>query len=82
MKVFLFYFLVDLLCSKNDFHCSIGNLECIPWLWVCDGDEDCTDGSDESNATCGLCHELLQNYLLDMIVFIHFRCLEMPGWRF
>ena len=41
-------------CSQNHFNCSIGNLQCIPWLWVCDGDEDCTDGSDEATALCGL----------------------------
>ena len=49
----LIYFLVEEICGMNDFNCSLGNLHCIPWLWVCDGDVDCTDGSDESNATCG-----------------------------
>ena len=47
------YFLVEVNCGINDFNCSLGNLDCIPWLWVCDGDEDCSDGRDESNATCG-----------------------------
>ena len=41
-------------CNKDKFNCTIGNLQCIPWLWVCDGDEDCTDGSDEADGLCGL----------------------------
>ena len=41
-------------CNRSNFNCSNGALKCIPWLWVCDGDEDCIDGSDEDNATCGL----------------------------
>ena len=39
--------------NKDTFNCSIGTFQCIPWLWVCDGEEDCTDGSDEAIGTCG-----------------------------
>jgi len=36
-------------CEESQFQCSNGR--CIPLLWKCDGDEDCSDGSDES--ACG-----------------------------
>ena len=32
----------------------MGNLPCIPRLWVCDGDEDCKDGVDEDQYLCSL----------------------------
>ena len=48
------YFSVEVNCNENYFNCSIGKLQCIPRLWVCDGDGDCTDGSDEEKELCGL----------------------------
>ncbi|XP_061093319.1 very low-density lipoprotein receptor-like [Conger conger] len=32
-------------CEKNQFSCQ--SERCIPRIWVCDGDNDCEDGSDE-----------------------------------
>ncbi|KAK0395243.1 hypothetical protein QR680_001182 [Steinernema hermaphroditum] len=32
-------------CADESFHCSNGN--CIQFSWVCDGDNDCGDASDE-----------------------------------
>ena len=46
--------LAEMQCNTSNFNCSNGALKCIPWLWVCDGEEDCTDGSDEAIGTCGL----------------------------
>lgn len=34
-------------CEPNEFRC--GNDRCVQKLWLCDGDDDCGDGSDERN---------------------------------
>ena len=41
-----------LSCPPGKFQCSDQNL-CIPKGWLCDGESDCMDGSDEStNEEC------------------------------
>ncbi|KFO96443.1 Low-density lipoprotein receptor-related protein 8, partial [Calypte anna] len=37
-------------CAESDFTCDNGH--CIPARWKCDGEEECPDGSDESEAAC------------------------------
>lgn len=37
-------------CADSDFTCDNGH--CIHARWKCDGEEECPDGSDESEATC------------------------------
>lgn len=37
-------------CSSNEFMCQ--NRQCIPKHFMCDHDNDCSDGSDESQE-CG-----------------------------
>lgn len=32
-------------CGIEDFKCA--NQKCVPMFYVCDGDDDCRDGSDE-----------------------------------
>ena len=39
-------------CDPAEFSCNKNNSQCIPWLWVCDGDSDCLDGSDEYDRWC------------------------------
>ena len=33
-------------CVSTEFTC-VSSSKCIPGRWACDGDEDCSDGSDE-----------------------------------
>ncbi|CAB1348795.1 unnamed protein product, partial [Coregonus sp. 'balchen'] len=37
-------------CEASSFQCLTGH--CIPKRWVCDGDDDCQDSSDEERAHC------------------------------
>ena len=50
--MFLFTFMhVAILCNNEvEFKCN--DNRCIPKSWMCDGDEDCADGSDEVESTC------------------------------
>ena len=40
-------------CNSMSFNCTKGTPKCIPELWVCDGEPECSDGSDESQDICG-----------------------------
>ena len=43
----------DQYCNSTGFICTDGNPKCIPSLWVCDGEQECEDASDESEKFCG-----------------------------
>lgn len=37
-------------CTDKKFKCLSGR--CISHLWICDGENDCPDGSDENHTMC------------------------------
>ncbi|XP_039628542.1 low-density lipoprotein receptor-like [Polypterus senegalus] len=39
-------------CAQNYFQCA--NERCVPYRWICDGTDDCGDGSDELYSSCQL----------------------------
>ena len=41
-------------CSTTHFTCSRGIPKCIPQLWICDGEQECADGSDEAKDLCDM----------------------------
>ena len=45
-------FCLDLSCLWNQFACSKN--KCIAKQWLCDGEDDCGDGLDESAEICGI----------------------------
>ena len=49
----MYSFAAPMACNSSDFICKKGVPECIPSLWVCDGELECEDGSDETEEACG-----------------------------
>ena len=47
----------SITCSTSESMCDSGD-QCIPETWHCDGEQDCLDGSDESNCPVSsiICH--------------------------
>lgn len=49
----IWFFADPVTCFGNRFRCNNGH--CIFHGWVCDGDDDCGDNSDEdASLTCGM----------------------------
>ena len=51
MKISPFFTETTVSCSETEYACSSGR--CIPARWQCDREQDCDDGSDESEDICG-----------------------------
>ena len=45
-------------CDEHWFKCSEDGSECVPQIWRCDGDNDCTNKADETNCPKPNCTEL------------------------
>ncbi len=47
-------------CARTEFQC-LSRAYCVHHSWVCDGDNDCPDGSDEAEEQCGTSVECRQD---------------------
>lgn len=46
-----------ILCDVGEFHCHDGET-CVPEAWLCDGEPDCPDASDETGESCKSDHSI------------------------
>lgn len=67
MNFLLCLLLPDKNCTDVEFRCKTGR--CIPKRWLCDGESDCPDESDEDPEVCRKFKELLCFIDYDVDVF-------------
>ena len=53
------YLTDDMICPLDEFVCN--NLQCVPYFLVCNGVDDCGDGTDEQN-----CNGFIRNRTFGM----------------
>lgn len=51
--IYLFTYLANNTCPQENFSCD--HNKCISKFWVCDGDNDCDDKTDEKPELCDSC---------------------------
>ncbi|CAH1393043.1 unnamed protein product [Nezara viridula] len=62
-------------CRNNQWQCLSGLFKCINKAYLCDGESDCSDGSDEVGNISGPCYRKLCPE--DMFQCDNYRCLEL-----
>ena len=80
-KNYIFLF-IDVVTGDNANRCSFSqhacdNGECQPKVWLCDGDDDCGDGSDEKPELCS--KSKTQGYFVTIIFYDKRGCEERKG---
>lgn len=65
----IFVCLLDSSCSWNQFACSAQ--KCISKHWICDGEDDCGDGLDESDSICGELFLLCSHSIFRHMIYTH-----------
>ena len=53
-------------CDSTSFYCAQNVPKCVSPLWVCDGEMDCADGSDEAIDICGKLNFVALIYLYEL----------------
>lgn len=55
LRLVYFVFFAIETCSPEEFHCAKHQPKCVPMTTVCDGHNDCVDGSDEVRCNTTSC---------------------------
>uniref|UniRef100_A0A3B4AMB3 Uncharacterized protein n=1 Tax=Periophthalmus magnuspinnatus TaxID=409849 RepID=A0A3B4AMB3_9GOBI len=64
----------SILCDVDEFEC-LDRARCVPEAWLCDGEPDCPDASDESHQTCKSPIHLLYMQQNTHMHFVYGECL-------
>lgn len=76
LTLFFFFFIFTVRqpkCTDRQFQCKSG--ECIPIKYICDGESDCKDRSDEDPTECTNISKLIIQFSFKMYVW-DIRCVK------